>query len=108
MTREATRAGAAAARHRYPQRHQRRRDHPYPQWGAYGASKAARLHLSRIWDTELASEGVRVLALAYFMCSPASLSRRQQVATVSPRRSTPPTPSSLGSAFLKVGWRCLG
>ena len=36
---------------------------PYPQWGAYGASKAALLHLSRIWDTELAREGVRVLAL---------------------------------------------
>jgi NAD(P)-dependent dehydrogenase (short-subunit alcohol dehydrogenase family) len=36
---------------------------PYPQWGAYGASKAALLHLSRIWDVELASDGVRVLAL---------------------------------------------
>jgi NAD(P)-dependent dehydrogenase (short-subunit alcohol dehydrogenase family) len=36
---------------------------PYPQWGAYGASKAALLHLSRIWDAELAGEGVRVLAL---------------------------------------------
>jgi NAD(P)-dependent dehydrogenase (short-subunit alcohol dehydrogenase family) len=36
---------------------------PYPQWGAYGASKAALLHLSRIWDAELASEAVRVLAL---------------------------------------------
>ena len=35
---------------------------PYPQWGAYGASKAALLHLSRIWDAELAGEGVRVLA----------------------------------------------
>ena len=36
---------------------------PYPQWGAYGASKAALLHLSRIWDAELMAEGVRVLAL---------------------------------------------
>ena len=36
---------------------------PYPHWGAYGASKAALLHLSRIWDVELASDGVRVLAL---------------------------------------------
>jgi NAD(P)-dependent dehydrogenase (short-subunit alcohol dehydrogenase family) len=36
---------------------------PYPEWGAYGASKAALLHLSRIWDAELAGEGVRVLAL---------------------------------------------
>ena len=36
---------------------------PYPHWGAYGASKAALLHLSRIWDAELASDGVRVLTL---------------------------------------------
>ena len=36
---------------------------PYPQWGAYGASKAALHHLSRIWDEELAAEGVRVLSL---------------------------------------------
>jgi NAD(P)-dependent dehydrogenase (short-subunit alcohol dehydrogenase family) len=36
---------------------------PYPRWGAYGASKAALLHLSRIWDAELVAEGVRVLAL---------------------------------------------
>ena len=36
---------------------------PYPQWGAYGASKSALLHLSRIWDAELADAGIRVLAL---------------------------------------------
>ena len=36
---------------------------PYPQWGAYGASKAALHHLSRIWDQELTSLGVRVLSL---------------------------------------------
>ena len=35
----------------------------YPRWGAYGASKAAIGHLSRIWDAELAAEGVRVLSL---------------------------------------------
>src|SRR5437868_354796 len=35
----------------------------YPQWGAYGASKAALHHLSRIWDAELATEGVRFLSL---------------------------------------------
>ena len=35
---------------------------PYPGWGAYGASKAALLHLSRIWDEELRAHGVRVLA----------------------------------------------
>jgi NAD(P)-dependent dehydrogenase (short-subunit alcohol dehydrogenase family) len=36
---------------------------PYAGWGAYGASKAALLHLSRIWDEELRPHGVRVLAL---------------------------------------------
>jgi NAD(P)-dependent dehydrogenase (short-subunit alcohol dehydrogenase family) len=36
---------------------------PYPRWGAYGASKAALHHLSRIWDEELAGEGVRFLSL---------------------------------------------
>ncbi len=35
----------------------------YPRWGAYGASKAALLHLSRIWDEELSLEGVRVLSI---------------------------------------------
>jgi NAD(P)-dependent dehydrogenase (short-subunit alcohol dehydrogenase family) len=35
----------------------------YPHWGAYGASKAALHHLSRIWDEELTAEGVRVLAI---------------------------------------------
>ena len=35
----------------------------YPQWGAYGASKAALGHMSRIWGEELAGEGVRFLSL---------------------------------------------
>jgi NAD(P)-dependent dehydrogenase (short-subunit alcohol dehydrogenase family) len=35
----------------------------YPLWGAYSASKAALHHMSRIWDEELAAEGVRVLSL---------------------------------------------
>jgi NAD(P)-dependent dehydrogenase (short-subunit alcohol dehydrogenase family) len=35
----------------------------YPYWGAYGASKAALHHLSRIWDEELAAAGVRVLSV---------------------------------------------
>lgn len=34
----------------------------YPRWGAYGASKAALHHLTRIWDEELAPEGVRLLS----------------------------------------------
>ncbi len=36
---------------------------PYARWGAYGASKAALAHMSRIWDEELRGSGVRVLAL---------------------------------------------
>jgi NAD(P)-dependent dehydrogenase (short-subunit alcohol dehydrogenase family) len=36
---------------------------PYAGWGAYGASKAALLHMSRIWHEELRAHGVQVLAL---------------------------------------------
>src|SRR5262245_25513576 len=36
---------------------------PYARWGAYGASKAALLHLSRIWNEELTAEGIAVLSL---------------------------------------------
>jgi len=36
---------------------------PYAGWGAYGASKAALSHLSRIWDEELRPLGVRVIAV---------------------------------------------
>jgi NAD(P)-dependent dehydrogenase (short-subunit alcohol dehydrogenase family) len=35
---------------------------PYAGWGAYGASKAALLHLSRIWNEELAEHRVRVVS----------------------------------------------
>ena len=35
----------------------------YPQWGAYGASKAALHHMSRIWSEELSTEGLRFLSL---------------------------------------------
>jgi NAD(P)-dependent dehydrogenase (short-subunit alcohol dehydrogenase family) len=34
----------------------------YANWGAYGASKAALHHLGRIWDEELAPEGVHVIS----------------------------------------------
>jgi NAD(P)-dependent dehydrogenase (short-subunit alcohol dehydrogenase family) len=34
----------------------------YAGWGAYGASKAALSHLSRIWNEELQPHGVRVIA----------------------------------------------
>lgn len=36
---------------------------PYAGWGAYGASKAALLHLARIWDEELRAHGVRMLSI---------------------------------------------
>ena len=36
---------------------------PYAGWGAYGASKAALLHMSRIWHEELAPHGVAVVAV---------------------------------------------
>jgi NAD(P)-dependent dehydrogenase (short-subunit alcohol dehydrogenase family) len=36
---------------------------PYPRWGAYGSTKAALLHMSRIWHEELKPEGIHVLAI---------------------------------------------
>jgi NAD(P)-dependent dehydrogenase (short-subunit alcohol dehydrogenase family) len=35
----------------------------YPTWGAYGASKAALHHLTRVWDEELGAQGVRFLSI---------------------------------------------
>jgi NAD(P)-dependent dehydrogenase (short-subunit alcohol dehydrogenase family) len=35
----------------------------YAKWGAYGASKAALHHMTRIWHEELAEEGIRFLSL---------------------------------------------
>jgi NAD(P)-dependent dehydrogenase (short-subunit alcohol dehydrogenase family) len=34
----------------------------YPNWGAYGASKAALAHMSRIWDAEIRQHGIRMIA----------------------------------------------
>jgi len=36
---------------------------PYAGWGAYGSSKAALHHLSRIWNEELAAEGIRIVSV---------------------------------------------
>ena len=36
---------------------------PYPTWGAYGASKAALRHMTRIWDEESGDAGVRFLSI---------------------------------------------
>jgi NAD(P)-dependent dehydrogenase (short-subunit alcohol dehydrogenase family) len=35
----------------------------YPRWGAYGASKAALAHMTRIWNEEMAALGVKFVAL---------------------------------------------
>jgi NAD(P)-dependent dehydrogenase (short-subunit alcohol dehydrogenase family) len=35
---------------------------PYERWGAYGSSKAALHHLTRIWDLELADSGIRFIS----------------------------------------------
>ena len=35
----------------------------YPRWGAYGSSKAALHHLSRIWNEEMAAQGIAFLSL---------------------------------------------
>lgn len=35
----------------------------YPTWGAYGASKAALAHLTRIWDAEAQGDGIRFLSI---------------------------------------------
>src|SRR6188472_4301979 len=36
---------------------------PYPNWGAYGASKAALRHLTRIWREELVGLGIDAVAV---------------------------------------------
>jgi NAD(P)-dependent dehydrogenase (short-subunit alcohol dehydrogenase family) len=36
---------------------------PYAGWGAYGVSKAALHHLSRIWSEELAAEGIQIVSI---------------------------------------------
>ena len=36
---------------------------PYAGWGAYGASKAALHHLSRIWNEELTAEGIAIVSI---------------------------------------------
>jgi NAD(P)-dependent dehydrogenase (short-subunit alcohol dehydrogenase family) len=65
---------------------------PYPNWGAYGASKAALLHLSRIWREELVGLGIDVAsvdpgdmdtplhALAVPDADPSALKRPEQAA----------------------------
>jgi NAD(P)-dependent dehydrogenase (short-subunit alcohol dehydrogenase family) len=35
----------------------------YPSWGAYGTSKAALHHMSRIWDAELTADDIHILSV---------------------------------------------
>ena len=35
---------------------------PYPRWGAYGTTKAALHHMTRIWNEELAEHGITFLS----------------------------------------------
>ncbi len=90
---------------------------PYAGWGAYGASKAALHHLSRIWNEELLPEGIRVLsldpgdmdtalhALAVPDADPATLKRPETaarefadaIAAALPARLVRGTPASDGS-----------
>lgn len=87
---------------------------PYPRWGAYGVSKAAQDHLSRILAAELADTGVRVLAIdpgemdtgmhadAMPEADPASLQRPAEVAAriVAIIESAAPS----GSRIVAPGW----
>jgi NAD(P)-dependent dehydrogenase (short-subunit alcohol dehydrogenase family) len=71
----------------------------YPGWGAYGASKAALAHLTRIWNEELSPQGVRFIALSIqatwiLQCTqqhcrtrirPRSSNRRSQLASLRTR-----------------------
>jgi len=83
---------------------------PYAGWGAYGASKAALAHMSRIWHEELAPHGVAVIAVdpgdmetplhaaAVPDADPATLKRprdaaREIVARVDRERRAPNAPS---------------
>jgi NAD(P)-dependent dehydrogenase (short-subunit alcohol dehydrogenase family) len=64
----------------------------YANWGAYGTTKAALAHMSRIWDEELKEHGIRVIghdpgdmdtpmhALALPDADPATLKRPEQSA----------------------------
>jgi NAD(P)-dependent dehydrogenase (short-subunit alcohol dehydrogenase family) len=36
---------------------------PYPGWGAYGATKAALHHMTRIWHEELVPEGIELMSI---------------------------------------------
>ena len=57
---------------------------PYAGWGAYGASKAALAHMSRIWDEELRPHGVAV-AVAVAVPAARSMSLRSTISRAASR-----------------------
>ena len=88
----------------------------YPSWGAYGASKAALHHLTRVWDEELGAQGVRFLsvdpgdmdtplhALAVPDADPASLKRPEAAAAelIDAIARALPVPTLNGSAYVEI------
>lgn len=87
---------------------------PYPRWGAYGISKAAQDHLSRILSAELDGTGVRILAIdpgemdtrmhadAVPDADPASLQRPADVAAQIVAILASDAPS--GARIIAPGW----
>ena len=91
---------------------------PYPAWGAYGSSKAALHHLTRIWGEEHANENVHFLSLdpgdmntpmhaaAMPDADPASLKEPEESArelvdvialTLSPNNESPISPTKIST-----------
>jgi len=91
---------------------------PYPAWGAYGSSKAALHHLTRIWGEEHANENVHFLSIdpgdmntpmhaaAMPDADPASLKEPEESArelvdvialTLSPNNESPISPTKISS-----------
>lgn len=70
----------------------------YATWGAYGASKAALDHLSRIWAAELEGTGVRVLAV-----DPGEMDTRMHAdAMPEADRSTLADPADVAARILRL------
>ena len=71
---------------------------PYPTWGAYGISKAAQDHLSRILAAELSGMGVRVLAV-----DPGEMDTAMHAAAVPDAdRSTLQRPAEVAARILQI------
>jgi NAD(P)-dependent dehydrogenase (short-subunit alcohol dehydrogenase family) len=88
----------------------------YPDWGAYGVSKAALDHLSRSWAAELAGTGVIAVSLdpgemdtamhraALPHADPATLARPDVVAAAVMRWIGDLTPADSGSRVVIADW----